>query len=270
MKASFLRPGAVFALAIMIAPIWGCAQSTDDLWDVRQGTVVTAHSPYNGGNQIVMDARDAFGGDYQRFPPNYPYERYNVIFADNGADYVYFLEWHTPAPVTVGSFRLFARGDGFGGGNPHNTDREFAQFRLYAKSSDSATYDQILYLFTPTNPYTFADPLTATLVDATIPPVTAQYFRAEFIGRAGAFSGPRIIELDAFNPDPITALTALGPGTVRFTSVAGWAYTLEASGDLQAWAGTATANGSGGTLRLTDPQVTAFAVRFYRVRAEKR
>ena len=68
---------------------------------------------------------------------------------------------------------------------------------------------------------------------------------------------------------PIGALTPAGPGAVEFTSVSGWRYTLEASGDLQAWGGTVTADGTGGRLVLADPRDAVFAHQFYRVRASR-
>ena len=71
-------------------------------------------------------------------------------------------------------------------------------------------------------------------------------------------------------PDtPIGALTLVGLGAVEFSSLTGWHYTLEASGDLQTWAGTVTADGTGGRLQLADPRDVVLPRQFYRVRAAR-
>ncbi len=71
-------------------------------------------------------------------------------------------------------------------------------------------------------------------------------------------------------PDPpIGALTLVGLGAVEFTSVSGWRYTLEASGDLQNWGDTVTADGTGGPLMLADPRDVVLPRQFYRVRAAR-
>ena len=66
---------------------------------------------------------------------------------------------------------------------------------------------------------------------------------------------------------PIGALTQVGQHAVEFTSVSGWRYTLEVSDDLHTWAGTTSADGTGGQLVLTDPRDAVFTHQFYRVRA---
>ena len=146
--------------------------STNDLWDISQGSVVTgtsgAHVPYS-------DIRDMFGGTFSETEPG------RTVFEDGEpAGFVHYVEWQTPTPVTVNSFNLFASGDGPQA--PFPTQREFAQFVLKAKSNPLATnYDLTLYTLVVTNhPYVFVDPVNAALVAANITPVTAQYFRAEF------------------------------------------------------------------------------------------
>ena len=168
--------------------------STNDLWDVSQGSVVTgtsgAHVPYS-------DIRDMFGGEFGGV------DKGSTVFEDGEpAGFVHYVEWQTPVPVRVNAFNLFAAGDG----PEFDNQREFSQFVLKAKSSPLATnFDLTLYTLVVTNhPYTFVDPVNAALVVANITPVTAQNFRAEFTqytaGRG--FDGPRVIELDGYGPNP--------------------------------------------------------------------
>jgi len=164
--------------------------STNDLWDVSQGSVVTgtsgAHVPYS-------DIRDMFGGEFGGV------DKGSTVFEDGEpAGFIHYVEWQTPVPVTVNAFNLFATGDG----PAFDNQREFSQFVLKARSSPLATnFDLTLYTLVVTNhPYTFVDPVNFALVSTNITPVTAQYFRAEFTqytaGRG--FDGPRVIELDGF------------------------------------------------------------------------
>jgi sugar lactone lactonase YvrE len=162
---------------------------TNDLWDVANGSVVTGTSGLWPG----YDARDAFGGSYSTR------ESEDVVFEDvTNPHYVHSLEWRTPTPVTIDHFRIFAAGDGV----EYLNEREFRAFRLWAKMPGSTNYNLELYSYEPQHPYTWVDPITQLLVDVTIPPVTAQEFRAEFdnylAGRG--YDGPRIIELDGFGP----------------------------------------------------------------------
>ena len=76
--------------------------STNDLWDISQGSVVTGtsgvHVPYS-------DIRDMFGGTFSPVEPG-------VTVFDDGrpAGFVHYVEWRTPTPVTVNAFNLFAVG----------------------------------------------------------------------------------------------------------------------------------------------------------------
>jgi predicted Ser/Thr protein kinase len=168
--------------------------STNDLWDISRGTIVTGssgiHAPYS-------DIRDMFGGAFSPIEPG------NTVFDDGRPDgFVHYVEWQTPGPVTVGSFALFASGDPKG----YNYQREFSRFVLKARSSaQAADYDLTLYTLEVTShPYTFVDPLNCALLVTNITPVTAQYFRAEFTQHdAGrGYDGPRVIELDGFGANP--------------------------------------------------------------------
>ncbi len=194
--------------------------STNDLWDISQGVTIATNSPVRVG----FDARDTFGGTFSSGEPG------DTIFSDSMPDgYVHFIEWQTPQPVALGSFVLFAVGDG-----PANSNqREFSQFILRAKSPGASDFDLVLYAYVPTHPYTFADEANLALIAANIAPVNAQAFRAEFIqytsGRG--YDGPRIIELDGYAPDcavPAPGLVAWWRGESNALDTAGpYAGTLQ-------------------------------------------
>jgi len=194
--------------------------SSNDLWDISQGSVVTGNSPVNSP---FSDIRDMFGGQFSAVEPG------NTVFANNQPPgFVHYVEWQTAVPVTVNSFNLFAAGDG----PADNNEREFSQFVLKAKSSPSATnFDLTLYTLVVTNhPYTFVDPVHSALVSANITPVTAQNFRAEFTqytaGRG--YDGPRIIELDGFGPNP--PAIASQPASQRTIPGMGASFSVTAAG----------------------------------------
>src|SRR5205814_2372489 len=141
-----------------------------DLWDVSEGATVTGNSPLGNG----FDARDIFGGHFSTTEPD------QIVFADGQpAGFVHYVEWQTAAPVTVGAFALFASGDP----PAVNNQREFARFVLKAKSDPgSADYDLTLYTQDVNDhPYAFVDPVNYAVFVTNIGPVTAQYFRAEFV-----------------------------------------------------------------------------------------
>ncbi len=165
--------------------------STNDLWDISQGTIITANSPLYPGE----DARNMFGGTFGSPEPS------DVLFADGEpAGFTHYVEWKTAAPVTVGSFALFAVDDNAA----QAYERGFTNFVLKAKSSAAApTFDLTLFSMNETNhPFILLDPVNFALIVTNISPVTAQYFRAEFgqytAGRG--LDGPRVIELDGFVP----------------------------------------------------------------------
>jgi sugar lactone lactonase YvrE len=181
------------AAVLTVIPPLSILPSTNDLWDISQGSVVTGTS---GVDSPLSDVRDMFGGLFSQV------ETGHTVFANGQpAGFVHYVEWQTPAPVTVNAFNLFAAGDG----PAANNQREFAQFVLKAKSDPSATnYDLTLYTLVVSNhPYTYVDPSHQALVSTNIAPVTAQYFRAEFTQytTGSGYDGPRIVELDGFGPN---------------------------------------------------------------------
>ena len=165
----------------------------DDVWDLCQGAVVTASSPVIGGSDI----RNIFGGSFGTVEPD------STLFQDNQPiGTVHFVEWQTPALVTVSNFILLANHDA------DATQRGFSRFTLLAKNPGTGFFET-LFEFFPSNPYSDTpcnlDPGTFLLVSVNVTPTLAQDFRAEFeqFGSSSGTSGPRIRELDGFeDADP--------------------------------------------------------------------
>jgi len=220
---------AVWVVLVGVGPARGqFPEVTDDLWDISQGTTVTAGSP----TELYSLTSNAFGGQNVVLP-DHP-EKYNVIFEDwsNGGQ-LHFIEWQTTSPMTVRSFVLNARHDS----SAIDRDifwRGFSRFSLYGYNAGTDSFDTKLFEIFPSNP--FGDTpspeyaivqtnelknqlsLAANVLSGT----TTDRFRAEFVtpGDAGAsYLSPRILELDGFDtfypgvpvPEPSTlVLLALG------------------------------------------------------------
>jgi len=166
--------------------------SMDDLWDVSNGTVVTATSGIRSG----FDATDMFGSENSPMVPG------ETIFDDDRPPaYVHYIEWQTPTPVRVGQIDLYARGD-----SPlYLNEREFDRFVLLAKSVGSSTYDQVILDITPSHPFELLDETSGLFLRTNVLAFVSQDFRAEitqFTAGRG-YDGPRIMELDAFAPVPV-------------------------------------------------------------------
>ena len=222
-------------------------QSTNDLWDLSRGAVVTTNSSLQPG----FDARDILGGHFSTTEPD------QTVFQDgHPAGYVHYLEWRTPTPVTVGFFTLFTSGDG----QAFNNQREFAQFVLKAKSSaTSSNFDLTLYTYNvDSHPYAFVDPTNYAVIAASIGSVTAQYFRAEFVQyNAGAnFNGPRIKELDAFPTGLSLADQPLGQAVIVGSNATFSVSAIGAPPLSYQWAfnGTNLAGATNAALTLTNVQ----------------
>jgi hypothetical protein len=101
-----LRP-AVYLALLLLPFMAGVTRgevigSMDDLWDVSNGTVVTATS----GIRVGFDATDMFGGENSTWTPG------ETIFDDDRPPgFVHYIEWQTPTPVRIGQIDLYARGD---------------------------------------------------------------------------------------------------------------------------------------------------------------
>jgi len=160
---------------------------TTDLWDVSQGTTITASSGVGPG-----DLRNMFGGTFSSA------ESGNAFFRDDrAAGFVHFVEWRTVTPVTVAAFNLFQGDDD----RTNPGDRGIARFQLFARNLGTGAFD-LLYDYSPTlHPYVQTLDPDRLLVSATLPAFSAQDFRAEFTQFApNSDPGPRIFELDAFSP----------------------------------------------------------------------
>ena len=178
-----------------------------DLWDVSQGAVIDATSgALNYRSSYRSDVANMLGGALGTI------EVGNLLFKDYmspgfvggpvPAGYVHYVDWHTADAVTLRSFSLHASNEGM-------TRRAFNRFTLYyggAGGPWTPIYD--------TGPgFTYNG---AIVLESNVAPVTAQYFRAEFVQAPWVTStaiGPRIQELDGFNtlldgtvPEPAAAL----------------------------------------------------------------
>ncbi len=184
-RLGFLAPALFFFVVTLQS-----ANSRPNLWDISNGITITQTSGIRGG----FTAEDMFGA-------NSSIEAGATVFSDDRPDgFVHFIQWQTPNPVTVTSFSLSAAGDG----PVFSNEREMAKFVLQAKLRAADPFVTI-YTYTPTHPYTFIGPGGLDLISTSIPPLDAQFFRAEFVQwNAGrGFDGPRIIELEAFGPSPV-------------------------------------------------------------------
>jgi hypothetical protein len=164
------------------------AISSDDLWDVSRGNVVTASSGVH-----AEQGPGLFGGEGFYAEPG------STLFADDKPEgFAHFIEWQTIGPVTISTVRLYAAGDGA----IYNNEREFDSFTLKTKSPASTNFDVTVFTFVPQHPYNVLDPATSLILETNVPVFTAQEFRGEFVQFNGhrGYDGPRIVELDAFGP----------------------------------------------------------------------
>lgn len=200
----FSKPAAL----AVIPPVGTRDPSSTDLWDVSQGAVIVSHSGVFPG----FDPQGMFGSIKPSPEPG------STVFKDGRpAESTHHIEWSASTPIRLDSFRLFASGD------PHfRNQREFSKFVLKAKTNPFANdHYETIYSFEPSHPYTFLDAGTRLILEATITPIVAQHFRAEFTQwNAGrGFDGPRVIELDGFGarvevPNPIVADWTMEEGSL--------------------------------------------------------
>lgn len=164
-------------------------QVNNDLWDVSQGTLVTAHS------SMPTDPLNIFGKSFGA--PN-PADSY---FSDGKpVGFSHFVEFQTSTVETIRSINVW-------GGDDRSANafgrRAFNEFRLYGW--DGTAF--ILLLDDPiTVPYVQQSPFGgdgALNVHQDIPGgFTTDKWRAEFVQTApyqGTLYGPRVLEMDAFD-----------------------------------------------------------------------
>lgn len=157
-------------------------QSSSDLWDVSQGTQMTATS-----GTFTESSPGMLGG------VGYPGEPGITLFSDGHTNgFVHTMDWKTKTPVNVSQVRLFAKA------STGISSRSFTRFTVKAKSAGSSNFDTVLFNYTPTQPIPFLNSDSSLILLTNFSVVTAQEFRAEVVQLSG---GPRVIELDAFGPD---------------------------------------------------------------------
>jgi hypothetical protein len=170
-----------------------------DIWDATQGTVVTAASatddffkPHSANIANMFTPKVNVARPFED-------DATNTLFADKEPQgFAHFVEWQTPAPVTLGSFDLFTVDD-----HP-SFNRSFDRFTLYAW--ENGAFVQIFDSLT-THPYAYDDPAHVLLFSETLAtPVTSDRFRAEFVQNGTMVNaymgfttyGPRILELAGY------------------------------------------------------------------------
>jgi hypothetical protein len=196
--------------------------SSWDHFDVNNGVSITSASGYLG----VGDPYSMFGLFGQDIFNESTYT-YFMDFAP--ADFVHFVEFATPAPVSIKALRLFAIGDG----PDYDNQREFARFTLKTKSPGSPDYDVTLLSYVPTHPYQFLDASTFAIVDSALQQVSGQEFRAEFVqhNSTWGFNGPRVMELDAFASVPeVTPTIIVQPASATILHNSPVTFSVLASG----------------------------------------
>ncbi len=170
--------------------------STNDLFDISQGTQILTNSPIRSSS----DAANMLGASIGDSSENI----YTYFSDDMPTGTVHSIEWQTMSPVLLKSIRLFAAGDGV----VYQNQREFDRFTLKSRAIDSTNFIEIVS-FKPEHPYAFFDANSTLLLMTNVGAITGQVFRAEFeqYTSSGPYNGPRIIELDGFGE----ALSALVP-----------------------------------------------------------
>lgn len=197
---------AAFFLMVLLIPAYSLAlpMSSSDLWDVSNGVVVDQHS----GTITHSDIRDMFGGNFSGI------EGGNTLFRDYVSEgTLHYVQWHTPADITLRSFNLVAANEGM-----HR--RAFSKFELFW--SETGALGSWTSIFSMDFPIPGGDLVNigGTMMEAGYgggdnypashtlelegdlsSPVTAQYFRAEFIqsSTVSNAAGPRIRELDGYD-----------------------------------------------------------------------
>lgn len=198
-----------------------------DLWDVRNGTTVTGHSPFDQSPPgLGYDGRDVFGAGATTYAP----ARGTVVFDDGQpTGYTDFITWQTLRPSLVTRFNLFYSDD-----SPAQDWRNLAHFSLLAQDPATGLWVEL---------YSAATPQRAGQVmfmKSISHPFFATNFQAQLTRGSASdpqSNAPRINELDAYGqcmPD------ADVDGKVGFTDLVALAQNFgrvgvgEAAGDFNA------------------------------------
>lgn len=171
--------------------------TSNDLWDASAGTQILGHS----GLVDVRHALGMFGAS------NASDEKSDAtVFGDGQTDgFVHYIEWATPAKVTVKAFNIHAQHDSGPG-----YLRAFREVRFYTRDAAAGVFNLIetRSLPAPTAmPYPGSTKNTIELPIVLDEPVTNNQFRIEFVQSGGAaHNGPRILEIDAFAIPPVDSI----------------------------------------------------------------
>ena len=189
--------------------------SSNDLWDISQGTIVGDHSGVHPASHI----ENMFGG----VSGTVAVEQWNTLFRDSNAEgSVHSVEWETQGLVILQGFNLLAWH-----GNGPDYVRQFNDFTLYSGN----TIGNLAKIYTwalPEGQSAYGgDPENKLELEIYFEPddqVIAKYFRAEFT-QAG-FYGPRVIEFDGYGatitgaPVPVPgAVWLLGTGLIALAGI---------------------------------------------------
>jgi hypothetical protein len=215
MKQSSIILAAFLCLFILAQTVYAIPISSNDLWDISQGSQVTAHSTVHHHTGLMgmfgwsSDIRNMFGGYYGQSSFGGWGPHYETYFdQDCVAGTIHWVQWQTPSIITLRSFNLVAmhapppqdiRHAGLG----------FSQFRLQWSDTAGGPWTT-LYELTDSDPdgdlyygggptYSEANYLELAV---NVAPTTAQYWRAEFVQYADSGyydSGVRINELDGYD-----------------------------------------------------------------------
>lgn len=168
------------------------AKSPFGVWDISQGIRILSDSGLEQG-EGTMRAEDLFGGNLSESSSG---ETGSAIFQDSQPDgFTHFIEWETPAPVTVRSFGLIASHDAAF----YGFQRAFRSFRLLARHDASEPFTLVYAENIPVpygeGPFSCMLYLFRNLET----PLLARQFRVEFVQNGqGPWHGPRAIELYGF------------------------------------------------------------------------
>ena len=200
MKNKHTLLGAALIAGTFTTPASAIVVSDNDLWNFDNGNTVTSSSALDAGTLAINMFGNSTGNTV---------EPENVIFANQGAGAIQFVEWQTDNDVTLRSFVLNAIHDGTATGFIDR--RRFSDFRLFAYNNDTSVFDEIFSITTGFPYGNTADPLTGNFLNDSngasfslgvdlAAAVTTDRFRAEFVqAQSGSFQGSRILELDGFS-----------------------------------------------------------------------
>jgi len=212
MKQLSIILAAFLCLVILAQTVYAIPISYTDLWDISEGSWVTAHSPVHHHTGLMgmygwsSDIRNMFGGYYGQSSFGGSNPQYETYFTqDTGAGAIHWVQWKTASPITLRSFNMVAVHyfSHYSATTGNINDAGFSQFRLY--SGDGSGNWTLLYELDDTDPDgdlyygggpTYTEQFYLELA-VNVAPTTAQYWRAEFVQYGDG--APTISELDGYD-----------------------------------------------------------------------